>query len=70
MSERHELILHRALQAKLGIEVFAADPTATRGQLYRVKRQHPEFDCLSISIPKKPKTIYILKKDESNGKAK
>lgn len=57
----------RAAQASaLGLYVETPSPTTLRGQIYKARKDNPEFSNLTVRIPSWPNTLFIVKKESQS----
>lgn len=55
-------ILYTAFHSELGVCVQTDDPERLRQKLYPLKKEQPDFDCLSFIIsPLNPMDLWIIK---------
>jgi hypothetical protein len=55
-------LLRRAQTEELGLFVTTNNPHAMSLKLHAVKRAHPEFFGIEITIPSTPETVMLVKK--------
>lgn len=62
-------LLYTALQSPLGIIVETNDPEICKAKLYALRKQDPDFACLSFLVsPTDPaNSFWIIKKENSDG---
>lgn len=66
MDEPLEALLYRALTSPVGIVVESNDPDRLRQKLYPLRKQQPEFECLSFVLsPMNPQHLWIVRKPDA-----
>ena len=62
-----EAAMWEAVHSPIGVAVETNDPGLMRQRFYKVRKQHPEMQCLSAVLPKtgNPNEVWIVKTTEN-----